>query len=186
MDSTDLPKNWLELRDLASVSRVLGLKAYTTMPRPKLYFTWNLLYTRLALSSEFCLCLFPGIKGMSVFQLNYVDLEVLWMGSLARTTMLWIKNFSTCFSTLDIDSKVFCTLWCSRTRLFCSMEGRTPETPRCSDLFFCHLRYFSIGCSFHFLYPNSLFLLAPRSVHKPESYIKQECKHKRSNGNHLG
>ena len=56
-----------------------------------LYFTWNLLYTRLALNSKSCLHLSPGTKGTSVFQLDHTDLEGLWMWSLARTAMLWIK-----------------------------------------------------------------------------------------------
>ena len=40
------------------------LQACTTTPAPKLFFTWNLLCPRLALNSEICLSLSPGIKGV--------------------------------------------------------------------------------------------------------------------------
>jgi hypothetical protein len=43
---------------------VLGLKACTIMIGLKLFFTWNLLCSRLALNSDTCLPLFPGIKVM--------------------------------------------------------------------------------------------------------------------------
>jgi hypothetical protein len=56
----------LELRDLhSSVSGMLGLKVCITNPGPKLFFTWKLLYSWLALNSEMCFHLSPGIKGMS-------------------------------------------------------------------------------------------------------------------------
>jgi hypothetical protein len=61
------PTHRLELRDLhASVSWVLGLKAYSTTPRPKLYLKFVLCETDLELI-DLLAFLSPGIKGMSVF-----------------------------------------------------------------------------------------------------------------------
>lgn len=40
------------------------IKGVTTMPRPNLFFTWNLLCPRLAFNSEICLPLSIGINGV--------------------------------------------------------------------------------------------------------------------------
>jgi hypothetical protein len=57
--------DFLEFKDLhGSASWILGLKACTTRPGPKLFFTYNLLCPRLVLNSEICLPLTPEIKGV--------------------------------------------------------------------------------------------------------------------------
>lgn len=62
----------------------------TTIPGPKLSFTWNLLYTRLALNSGL-LASVSWIKGVFVFPPDHTDLEGLWMWPLARAAMLWVN-----------------------------------------------------------------------------------------------
>ena len=69
----------------------LRLKVCTSKNGPKFFFTWDLLCTRLALNSEICLPLSPGIRRMYAFQPDHTDLEGLWIWFLATVAMFWIK-----------------------------------------------------------------------------------------------
>jgi hypothetical protein len=70
LNSTPLPSVltvWTELTD----SWMLEFKAYTTTPGSKLFCTRKLPCTRLALNSEIYFSFSTGIKGISVFHLEW-------------------------------------------------------------------------------------------------------------------
>jgi hypothetical protein len=73
---------------------MLGSKACITIPGLKLFFTQNLLCPRLALNSEICLPLSPGIKGM------YLCLGQNFSWPLFLK--IWMKN--PCLPFLDCSS----------------------------------------------------------------------------------
>jgi hypothetical protein len=91
------------------------LKACTTTPGPKLFFTWNLLNLSLTLNSEICLSLSSGIKG--VYYLTWVYAFHGHYASRSRSKACVISNQDMDPKPVSSSLKFWITGVCSISRL---------------------------------------------------------------------